>query len=109
MLPTNVDTGRVEGRFIVGVVDGPDGDLDPDGIPAAGTVTFTASVPYLPNPFASPAAVTLVHAGSGGRLDLLIDLPGALPDGWGAEIEMTWLKRLDPPVMEIVDYSPGTA
>lgn len=68
-LPTNVDTGRVEGRFIVGVVDGPDGDLDPDGIPAQGTVTFTASVPYLPNPFAAPSPVTILKAPIIGVLD----------------------------------------
>lgn len=68
-LPTNVDTGRVEGRFIVGVVDGPDQDLDPDGIPAQGTVTFTASVPYLPDPFASPAPVTILKAPIIGVLD----------------------------------------
>lgn len=69
MLPTNVDTGRVEGRFIVGVVDGPDEDLDPDGIPAQGTITFTASVPYLPDPFASPAPVTILKAPITGVLD----------------------------------------
>lgn len=68
-LPTNVDTGRVEGRFIVGVVDGPDQDLDPDGIPAQGSVTFTASVPYLPDPFASPAPVTILKAPIVGVLD----------------------------------------
>lgn len=49
-LPTNVGTGRVTGRFIVGVADGPDADAEPDMIPASGTITFTPSVPYLPNP-----------------------------------------------------------
>lgn len=68
-LPANVDTGRVEGRFIVGVVDGPDQDLDPDGIPAQGTITFTSSVPYLPDPFASPAPVTILKAPITGVLD----------------------------------------
>lgn len=59
-LPANVDTGLVTGRFIVGVADGPDPDREPDAIPASGTVTFTASVPYLPNPTSTPAPVTVL-------------------------------------------------
>ena len=58
-LPANVDTGLVTGGFVVGVIDGPDPDSEPDAIPAQGTVTFTASVPYLPNPSAS---VTILKA-----------------------------------------------
>lgn len=60
MLPSNVDTGLVEGRFIVGVADGADpGDM-PDAIAARGAVTFTSSVPYFPNPTASPSPVTIL-------------------------------------------------
>lgn len=68
-LPANVDTGLVTGRFLVGVIDGPDPDDDPDGLPAQGTITFTASVPYLPNPTADPAPVTILKAPIVGALD----------------------------------------
>lgn len=60
VMPANVGTGRVEGRFIVGVADGPDVDDEPDAIAAQGTITFTASVPYLPNPTSSPSPSTLL-------------------------------------------------
>ena len=59
MLSSNVLSGRVVGRFAVGVVDGVDEDDEPDLIPARGTVTFTASVPYLPNVAASPPITIL--------------------------------------------------
>lgn len=59
-LPTNVSTGKVSGRFIVGVADGPDPDDEPDALPAQGRITFTASVPYLPNPTAAPAPATVL-------------------------------------------------
>ena len=68
-LPANVNTGLVTGRFVVGVADGPDADAEPDVIPAQGTVTFTASVPYLPNPTATPAPVTILKAPIVGVLD----------------------------------------
>jgi hypothetical protein len=60
LLPTNIATGRVTGQFLAGVVDGVDDDQDPDAVPAAGFVTFTASVPYLPDPTASPNPATIL-------------------------------------------------
>jgi len=59
-LPTNIATGRVTGQFLAGVVDGVDDDQDPDAVPAAGFVTFTASVPYLPDPTAAPNPATIL-------------------------------------------------
>lgn len=59
-LPANISTGRVTGQFIVGVADGVDVDDEPDFIAASGTVAFTASTPYLPNPTASPNPVTML-------------------------------------------------
>jgi hypothetical protein len=59
-LPTNIATGRVTGQFLAGVVDSLDDNQDPDAIPAAGFVTFTASVPYLPDPTASPNPATIL-------------------------------------------------
>jgi hypothetical protein len=60
LLPTNIATGRVTGQFLAGVVDGVDDDQDPDAIPASGFVTFTASVPYLPDPTAAPNPATIL-------------------------------------------------
>lgn len=59
-LPTNVSTGKVAGRFIVGVADGPDPDDEPDALPARGKITFTSSVPYLPSPTAAPSPATVL-------------------------------------------------
>ena len=80
-LPANVDTGLVTGRFLVGVIDGPDPDDEPDGLPAQGTITFTASVPYLPNPTADPAPVTILKAPIIGILDSDGYLCVRKPDG----------------------------
>lgn len=49
-LPYTVTSGRVVGRFLVGVVDGSDANDEPDVIPATGKVTFMASIPYTPSP-----------------------------------------------------------
>lgn len=59
-LPSNLSTGRVVGRFAIGVIDGDDPDDEPDLVPAKGTVTFTASIPYMPNGTADPAPVTIL-------------------------------------------------
>ena len=77
-LPANVDTGLVTGRFIVGVIDGPDEDSEPDAIPAQGAITFTASVPYLPNP---SAGTTILKAPIVAVLDGEGWLCVRLPDG----------------------------
>lgn len=60
MLSSSVSTGRVVGRFAVGVVDGEDEGDEPDLIPAKGTITFTASIPYMPNGSADPDPVTIL-------------------------------------------------
>lgn len=60
MIPSNESTGRVEGRFIVGVQAGPDVDSELDFTAAQGAIEFLASVPYLPNLTADPVQVTLL-------------------------------------------------
>lgn len=60
-IPTNVSMGVVTAQYIAGVVDGIDDDHLPDGIPAKGLVTFTASVPYLLDPTATPNAVGILN------------------------------------------------
>ena len=55
-LPANVGFGRVTGRLIRAILDGPsDADTDPDGVPIEGAkVTFTASVNRVVNRTATP-------------------------------------------------------
>lgn len=67
-LPASITTGRVRGRFLIGITDREeDTDEDPDVIPARGFVTFTASVPYLPSNGGDP--VTVVTSSIRGVLD----------------------------------------
>jgi hypothetical protein len=81
LLPTNVSTGRVTGQFLAGVVDGGDGDQEPDAIPLGGTVKFTASVGYLPDPTASPNAATILPLPIVAVLDTDGYLCTPMPDG----------------------------
>lgn len=60
MKPSNVSTGKVVQRLIVGMQDGPDPDAEPDFIAAKGVAIFTPSVAYLPDPTADPDPVTLL-------------------------------------------------
>ena len=68
-LPSNVSTGTVTGKFVVAVADGSDSDYDPDTYPVGGTVTFTPSVPYLPDPSGGvtilASAITGIFDGDG--------------------------------------------
>lgn len=47
-LPSNLQTGLVEARFVLEILDGPDPDREPEIIPAEGEVVLTASVEYWP-------------------------------------------------------------
>lgn len=40
-LPANVTYGKIVGRYLLAVADTADVDLNPDAVPASGTVTFT--------------------------------------------------------------------
>lgn len=81
-LPDNVQTGIVTGRYIVDVIDGADVNLEPDAVPVQGRIVFTASVPYMQNPTASPVPVTIMRAPIIGVLDadgyLCTPYPGTL-------------------------------
>lgn len=61
-LPSNVQSGLVEGRYILGVADGDDVNREPDAIPAQGYVRFIASAAYLPDPTAEPDPATILPA-----------------------------------------------
>lgn len=68
-IPSNLSYGTVTGRFIVGYQDSADEGLEPDAIPAVGTIIFTASTNLIKNEDASPAPVTILPAAVEGTLD----------------------------------------
>lgn len=99
MLPSNVSTGRVTGRFIVGVQDGPDPDDEPDFIAAVGTIDFTASVPYLPNPTDPAGPVTLLKTTIRGVLDDAGNLCTINPDGTPGVLGLRLVATDDPDLL----------
>jgi hypothetical protein len=62
VLPTNVSYGTVKGRFILAYGDTADSGLEPDAVPAQGSVFFTASPILLKNQTADPDPVTILPA-----------------------------------------------
>lgn len=68
--PNSIATRRVAVQYVIGAVDGPDADDEPDFIPARGVVEFTASVLYTPYPVVSgPNPMTVLNAKIVGILD----------------------------------------
>lgn len=68
-LPTNVGSGRIVGRFVVGIIDSPnDLDDEPELIPAQGTITFTPNIKYIPNS-TTEIPMTIMQAPITGVLD----------------------------------------
>jgi hypothetical protein len=61
-IPSNLSYGTVTGRFIVAYQDSNDSGLEPDAIPAAGSIFFTASPTLIKNITASPDPVTILPA-----------------------------------------------
>jgi hypothetical protein len=61
-IPSNLSYGTVTGRFILAYGDSNDSGAEPDAIPAAGAVYFTASPIFIKDVTASPAAVTILPA-----------------------------------------------
>lgn len=104
MLPSNVNTGRVHGRFIIGVQDGPDVDGDPDYIPAQGTVSFKASVPYLLDPSATPPTTIFTTYSIKGRIDSNGDLRTLNEDGSLAALGVRLIATDDPDLL-VTDWT----
>jgi hypothetical protein len=61
-IPSNVSFGTVKARFILAYSDSVDSGSEPDALPAAGSVFFTASPILLKNASASPDPVTILPA-----------------------------------------------
>jgi hypothetical protein len=61
-IPSNLSHGTVTGRFIVAYQDSNDSGSEPDAIPAAGSIFFTASPTLIKNLDASPAPVSILPA-----------------------------------------------
>ena len=102
--PTNVKFGTVRGRFIVGINDGPDAGSEPDFIPASGEITFTPSVPYVPNPGAPGGPVTMIKT----EITAVLDSEGYLctrnPDGTAGSRDVL-LVATDDPGMLVQDWT----
>jgi hypothetical protein len=61
-IPSNLSYGTVTGRFIVAYQDSDDAGLEPDAIPAAGSIFFTASPKLIKNASADPDPVSILPA-----------------------------------------------
>lgn len=89
-IPSNVFYGTVKGRFILAYGDTVDSGSEPDAIPAAGSVFFTASPVLLKNATASPDPVTILPA----TVEVVLDADGYLrafagTDGLGVRLVAT--------------------
>jgi hypothetical protein len=89
-IPSNVSYGTVKGRFILAYGDTVDSGPEPDAIPAAGSVFFTASPVLLKNATASPDPVTILPA----TVEVPLDVDGYLrafagTDGLGVRLVAT--------------------
>lgn len=69
LLPSNLQTGRVEWRAVADIIDSDDPDTEPDIIPAQGEVWFDAEVSYWPAGTANTGPMTIVHVQKVGVLD----------------------------------------
>jgi hypothetical protein len=73
-LPTNVSYGTVKGRFILAYGDTIDSGLEPDAVPAQGSLFFTPSPVLLKNQTAEPDPVTILPA----PVEVTLDADGYL-------------------------------
>jgi hypothetical protein len=93
-IPADVGYGRIQGQIIRAILDGADGDSLPDGIAAAGSITFTATLTgpaahespdmlILPGPY----SVNLDNTGSIDVYLVATDDPDVYPSsGWGYKV-----------------------
>ena len=99
-IPSNLSYGTVTGRFILAYGDSSDIGPEPDAVPAAGSVFFTASPIFIKDVTASPAAVTILPAVVQADLDIDGYICGhedtrgvnliATDDPQGSPVDWTW-------------------
>ena len=99
-IPSNLSYGSVTGRFIVAYADSNDSGSEPNAIPAAGSVFFTASPIFIKDVTASPSAVTVLPAvveatlDADGYIQAYAGTPGvilvATDDPQGNPVDWTW-------------------
>jgi hypothetical protein len=99
-IPSNLSYGTVTGRFIVAYQDSDDSGSEPDAIPAAGSIFFTASPTLIKNALAEPAPVSILPAVVEATLDSEGYLCGygttrgiilvATDDPQGNPVDWTW-------------------
>jgi len=104
-LPSNVSTGKVTGQFIVGLLDGPDADQEPDALPASGQVIFTPSIAYAPDVTADPNPVTILQT----SVVAVLDDEGYLCTPVQGTLEVAYrgvrLIATDDPDLSVVDWT----
>jgi hypothetical protein len=100
-LPSNVSYGTVNGRFILAYGDSDDSGLEPDAVPAAGSVFFTASPILLKNQTASPDPVTILPA----TVEVVLDEEGYLRAYDGVAGRGVRLVATDDPDNNPVDWT----
>jgi hypothetical protein len=127
-IPSNLSYGTVTGRFLLAYADSNDEGLNPDAVPAKGTVYFTPSPNYIKDATASPAPVTILpasiecnldedgyvigYAGNQGVRLIATDDPQGNPVDWTWSVNFRLTDASGNPVRTIPDFSfelPGGA
>lgn len=79
-VPSNLSYGTVVGRFILAYADSADEGVEPDAIPAKGSIFFKPSPTFIRNGLADPGPVTVLPT----RVEATLDDEGYLC-GYGTE------------------------
>jgi hypothetical protein len=120
-IPSNLSYGTVTGRFLLAYADSNDEGLNPDAVPAKGTVYFTPSPNYIKDVTASPAPVTILpasvecaldsdgyvlgYSGSQGVRLLATDDPDGNPVDWTWTVEFRLTDATGSPVRTVPNFS----
>jgi hypothetical protein len=120
-IPSNLSYGTVTGRFLLAYADSNDSGLEPDAVPAKGSVYFTPSPNYIKDVTASPAPVTILPAsvecaldadgyvlgytGSQGVRLVATDDPQGNPVNWTWSVEFRLTDATGSPVRTVPNFS----
>jgi len=120
-IPSNLSYGTVTGRFLLAYADSNDAELNPDAVPAQGTVYFTPSPNYIKDASASPAPVTILPSAVECALDsegyvvgygtdrgvrlVATDDPQGNPVDWTWDVQFRLTDATGTPVRTIPNFS----